>query len=48
MKEKKAKKPTRKVDEDWETLKKAFSEAGKKAGERFYRDGKNEILYEAD
>lgn len=33
-KEKKAKKAARKVDEDWEALKKAFKEAGKGGGEK--------------
>lgn len=31
---KKLKKPTRKVDKDWETLKKAFRETGKKKGRK--------------
>jgi len=33
-KKKKAKKPTRRVDKDWEALKKAFREAGKGGGEK--------------
>lgn len=46
-KKKKVKRATRRVDEDWEALKRDFAEAGKKAARKFYQDPKNEILLEA-